>query len=301
MSIWQSKSWWEMLVKSGQAEKIFDVWGIQVEKRKVSMWEYWLFILGVDFGYFEAEGELIELCKKENCLFVQVENINYNLFPLLLKRGLGGIMKKWYYKKFITPYTAVIDLEKSEEDILKEMKPKGRYNIKLAVKKGIIVKEVDKNRENIEEFYNLMLETTSRDKFAGNSLEFYEEFLNTLENSSLLLAYKDEKVISAWIFIFWKEVAIYYYWASTSDRAYRNLMAPYLLQWEAIKKAQNNWIKTYDFLGIATPGETGSSLAWVTDFKLKLTKDIRKVSDSYIFVNKKLKYCLITFLRKLKK
>jgi lipid II:glycine glycyltransferase (peptidoglycan interpeptide bridge formation enzyme) len=40
-----------------------------------------------------------------------------------------------YYKKFITPYTALIDLEKTEEDILADMKPKGRYNIKLAKKK----------------------------------------------------------------------------------------------------------------------------------------------------------------------
>jgi len=40
-----------------------------------------------------------------------------------------------HYKKFITPHTAVIDLEKSEEEILANMKPKGRYNIRLAEKK----------------------------------------------------------------------------------------------------------------------------------------------------------------------
>jgi lipid II:glycine glycyltransferase (peptidoglycan interpeptide bridge formation enzyme) len=45
------------------------------------------------------------------------------------------------------------------------MKPKGRYNIKLATKKGVEVKEVEKIDENIEKYYNLMLETTSRDNF----------------------------------------------------------------------------------------------------------------------------------------
>jgi lipid II:glycine glycyltransferase (peptidoglycan interpeptide bridge formation enzyme) len=44
-------------------------------------------------------------------------------------------LKQGYYKKFITPYTAVINLEKSEEEILARMKPKGRYNIRLSEKK----------------------------------------------------------------------------------------------------------------------------------------------------------------------
>jgi lipid II:glycine glycyltransferase (peptidoglycan interpeptide bridge formation enzyme) len=43
--------------------------------------------------------------------------------------------KTGYYKKFIPPYTAIIDLTKTEDEILAGMKPKGRYNIRLAEKK----------------------------------------------------------------------------------------------------------------------------------------------------------------------
>jgi lipid II:glycine glycyltransferase (peptidoglycan interpeptide bridge formation enzyme) len=79
------------------------------------------------------------------------------------------------------------------------------------------------------------------------------------------------------------------------------LMSPYLLQWTAILLWKENKSKFYDFLGIATPWDKKSSLAGVTDFKLKFTQDIRKVSEAYIWVNRNWKYCLIKFLKKLKK
>jgi lipid II:glycine glycyltransferase (peptidoglycan interpeptide bridge formation enzyme) len=147
----------------------------------------------------------------------------------------------------------------------------------------------------------LMLETTSRDNFAWNSLEYYSNFLNGLEKSKLILAKKDWIVIAWGIFIFDLELSIYYYWASTSDKEYRNLMAPYLVQWEAIKYSKSIKSKLYDFLWVATPWDENSSLSGVTDFKKKMTKDIREVSNSYIYINKKMKYLIMSFLRKLKR
>jgi lipid II:glycine glycyltransferase (peptidoglycan interpeptide bridge formation enzyme) len=50
---------------------------------------------------------------------------------------------------------------------------------------------VEKTEENIKAYYNLMIETTSRDNFSGNNLEYYKIFLNSLDNSKLILAKKD--------------------------------------------------------------------------------------------------------------
>ena len=301
MSIWQTKVWGEMLIKSKQAEKIFEIDWVFVEKRKVSMWEYWLFVVGLkSFISKEINEKLIDLTKKEKALFLQIESINYKK-EMFFDEKVFKRWKPWFYKKFITPYTAVIDLTKTEEDILREMKPKGRYNIRLAEKKGVVVKMVEKTDENIKQFYDLMMETTSRDSFSGNTFEFYKIFLDSLKDSKLILAYKNEKVIVAWIFVFHKNTAIYYYGASSSDKEYRNLMSPYLLQWKAIKYAKEKKCKIYDFLWVATPWDARSTLLWVTGFKMKLTKDIRWVSDSYIFINKKIKYSVISILRKLKK
>jgi lipid II:glycine glycyltransferase (peptidoglycan interpeptide bridge formation enzyme) len=213
---------------------------------------------------------------------------------------IQGKWKKWFYKKFITPYTVIIDLTQTEDEILARMKQKGRYNIRLAEKKWIEVKEVEKIKNNVQIFYNLMQETTTRDGFYWNNFDYYFEFINRLENSKLLFASFEWKVISAWIFVYSEDIAIYYYGASTSDEKFRNLMAPYLLQWNAILIWKKLNCKIYDFLWVATPWDKNSKLAWVTDFKMKFTQDIRKVSESLIFVNKKWKYWIIQGLRKFK-
>ncbi len=311
MSLWQTKKWWEMLELSRQVDKLFYIDDFLIEKRKVAMWEYGFFILWVDKKIENKTIEkIIDLAKKQKVLFVQIETLDYKT-PLSnsLPKGERIATKKinnknfinWYYKKFITPYTALIDLEKTTDEMLANMKPKWRYNIRLSEKKWVVAKVYQKTEKNIKSFYYLMKETTSRDWFFWNNLEYYKTFLKTLDNSKLILAEIDGKIIAWGIFIFDKQVSIYYYWASTSEKKYRNLMAPYAVQWEAIKYAKKYPSKLYDFLWIASPDEKNSSLAWVTDFKLKLTKETKKVSESFIFINKKFKYKIIQFLRRLKK
>ncbi len=299
MSIWQTKFWQEMLLNSKQIEKIIEKNNIFIEKRSIWLWQFWLFILWFNETNIDNKtlNELKSICKVENSLFLQIETINYkeNTFFLIPE------FEKSYYKKFITPFTAVIDLNLGLDDILSKMKPKWRYNIKLAEKKWVKVLEANKTRENVEIFYNLMLDTTSRDNFNWNSLDYYISFLNHIEDSKLFIAYFEDKPISAGIFTYVWEEAIYYYGASTSDINYRNLMSPYLLQWTAICKAKELNCKIYDFLWVATPWEENSHLQWVTDFKSKFTANIINVSESYIFINNKFKYNLLQLLRKIKR
>jgi lipid II:glycine glycyltransferase (peptidoglycan interpeptide bridge formation enzyme) len=297
MSIWQSNPWKNLVLKSYQASDVFEIDWIIIEKRSIWFWKYWLFSLWIENIQKLDEEKLINLCKKEKCLFIQLETFWIdNKINLELKK-----FKEWYYKKFITPYTALIDLSKSKEEILSEMKPKWRYNIGLAKKKWVQVFEVEKSKENIKIFYNLMLETTSRDWFYWNTFEYYENFLEIIPWSALIFTKFWDKILSAWIFVFDKDISIYYYWASTSNKNYRNLMAPYLMQWFAIEKSLEIWSKYYDFLWVSTPWDKKSHLMWVTDFKLKFTSDIRKVSESYMWVNNKFLYKLLTIIKNLKR
>ncbi len=323
MSIWQTQYWQEMLVHSGQTEEFFELDGVLIEKRKVSLWEYGLFIVGLesqDVGV-KFEKRLVKLCKKEKCLFIQVETLDYSLYPsdislnegdpiaspsprgtewLTETRGseIGGF-KNWHYKKFIPPYTVVVDLTQTEEEILAAMKQKGRYNIRLAEKKWVVVEQVEKNAYNAKIYYELMNLTTSRNNFAWNTQKYYEDFLENIEDSQLFFAYYEEQVIAAGIFVYEGDTAIYYYGASNNE--YRKVMAPHLLQWKAIEHAKKRGCKIYDFLGVAWPDEENSSLAGVTKFKMQLSPDRRKVSEGYIFVNKKFKYSLIQILKKIRK
>ena len=179
------------------------------------------------------------------------------------------------------------------------MKPKGRYNIKLARKKWVVVEQMDSHIWNITKFHKLMSETTARDSFAGNTLEYYKVFLESLENAQMFFAYHEQEIIAAGIFVVEGDVMTYYYGASSNHK--RNLMAPYLLQWTAIEHAMKRGWKIYDFLGVAGDDEVNSSLSWVTDFKMKLSPKKTLVSGSSLYVNNKWKYILISLLRKLKK
>lgn len=296
--IWQTENWKKLLVKTNQVDKIIQLDNFSVEKRSLWLGQFWLFILGFSWCIDSKISEkLIKLCKKEEALFIQIETNNYEEINILAENNFN----EWFYKKFITPYTAVIDLTKNIEDILSEMKPKWRYNIKVAAKKDIVVKIVEKSEKNISDFYSIMNETTSRDNFSWNTLEYYSKFLHIISESELILAYKDWIVIAWGIFVFSKEETIYYYWASTSRKEYRNLMAPYAVQFLAIQEAKNRKSKIYDFLWIATPWDINSELSWVTDFKLKLTKDSRAVSQSFIWINKRFHYTVLVLIRKIKK
>lgn len=297
-SIWQTKSWQEMLKKSNQIEKIIEIDNIFIEKRSLWFGQFWLFILWISNDLDkEVLVKIKDICKKEKALFLQIENLDYWQENFLI---IDKNFKKKYYKKFITPFTAVIDLKQKTDEILSKMKPKWRYNIRLAEKKWVEVLEVKKTKENINIFYNLMKETTSRDNFSGNNFSYYKIFLENIEESKLIFADYQGKIISAGIFTYVWKIAIYYYGASTSKKKYRNLMAPYLVQWKAIQIWKEKWCKIYDFLWVASPLEKQSPLAWVTDFKGKFTKDFRQVSESYIFINNKIIYFLFNFLRKIK-
>ncbi len=304
-----------MLKKSEQTSDFFELNTIKtkkktyVEKRSIWFWEYGLFVIWYWLEEFTKSqekkifSELINICKKENCLFVQIESISYDNSKkdlLNTEKNNDKFFKKWYYKKFITPFTALVDLKKTNEEILENMKQKWRYNIKLAEKKWVRVYMAEKNDENIEKFYNLILETTNRNKFSWNTFKYYKTLLKTIDHSKLILAKKDEEIISGWIFIFDKEISIYYYWASTSKEKYRNIMSPYLVQWEAIKYAKSIGCKIYDLMWVSDPDSKNCKLKKVSDFKNKLTKDIRKVSGSKMYIHKKVKYFFIIFLRKIK-
>lgn len=167
--------------------------------------------------------------------------------------------------------TLVLDLTTSPDQLLKDMKSKGRYNIKVAQKHNVKIRisEPSQLSRDSEVFYQLLTQTTGRDGFSGHPRRFYEEMLTTLgpEHSKLYLAEYEGKPVAAIITTYFKDTATYYFGASSNE--FRHTMAPYLLQWQAILDAQKAGYKKYDFLGIAPEGEPGHHLAGVSDFKLK--------------------------------
>ncbi len=172
---------------------------------------------------------------------------------------------------FQPQHSLAVDLRGSEEEILAQMKQKGRYNIRLAEKKGVKIlrsSEADL-AANVSEFYRLLTETTERDGFSGHKEGYYLRMLEVLgDKADLYLAEWEGKVIAGAIVTYFGDVATYYYGVSSNE--FRSVMAPYSLHWEAMKEAKGRGFEWYDLFGIAPAGEEkGHSWEGVTEFKRK--------------------------------
>jgi lipid II:glycine glycyltransferase (peptidoglycan interpeptide bridge formation enzyme) len=173
------------------------------------------------------------------------------------------------------PDTVILNLDDSEEAILDAMKPKWRYNIRLAEKKGVTIRRADE--EGLETFYNLFQTTAKRDGIAIHGIEYYKtlfshcksypdsDYPDPAQHISLYLAEHEGEAISSVIVLFRGKEAVYLYGASADHK--RNLMAPYALQWQAIRDTKAANCSSYDFFGIPPNEDPNHPMAGLYRFK----------------------------------
>lgn len=148
----------------------------------------------------------------------------------------------------------VIDLTGSEDHIFAAMKPKTRYNIRLAQRKGVQV--FNSSLEMLPSFYQLYLQTAKRNGFPPATyhhfVALFSAFASDPESSDIifLFAQKDQDILAGAIVVISGRRAIYLFGASSNEQ--RNLMVPYMLHWEAIKLARAKGCVTYD-MGSVSP------------------------------------------------
>ena len=137
---------------------------------------------------------------------------------------------------------------KSEAELMAGFSAKLRYNIRLAQRRGVSVREG--TREDLPAFYELMRETARRDRFLARPLEYFQRIWDEMgpEHMTLLLAYFQDEPIAGAISIFYGDKTWYAYGAS-SDR-HRSVMPNYLLQWEMIRRAAARGDGVYDLRGV---------------------------------------------------
>jgi len=156
-------------------------------------------------------------------------------------------------KPLFTKYTFQLDLQKTEEQLLADMKPKTRYNIRVAQKHGVeIIK--DNSPEAFEEYLKLTAETTKRQKFYAHTADYHRQMWETMRSSDiahLFLAKYQGQALAAYIFFIFNKILYYPYGAST--REYREVMPTYALFWEAIKFGQKMGCKLFDMWGSLGP------------------------------------------------
>lgn len=232
--------------------------------------------------------ELRKIGKQYNCIFIQLEpNIFVSPASEQTMRSLGLVPSA---HPLFTKYTFHIDLTKSEEELLKQMHQKTRYNIKVAQKHGVVVEE-ENTHEAFETYWKLTQETTKRQQFYAHSKRYHrmqwETLPHTLEHnalsSHLLFAKYQGKPLTAWIVFVFKDTLYYPYGASSS--AHREVMHSTLMMWEAMRFGKNHGLKTFDLWGAAAPN-TPSSDPWFgfTQFKERFGPERVEFVGSYDLV-----------------
>ena len=170
------------------------------------------------------------------------------------------------------PDTVVLDLSLPEEEILQAMKPKWRYNVRLSEKKGVRIRRA--GEEELPVFYALFQETSRRDGIAIHSLDYYRTLFSLCREHPpgryapdirLYIASVEGDDLSAIITLF-RDTQGYYLYGASSDRK-RNLMAPYGLQWQAIRDAKAAGCLEYDLFGIPPWDDPGHPMAGLYRFK----------------------------------
>ncbi len=155
------------------------------------------------------------------------------------------------YRQVIQPmYVFRIHLNgRSEEEVLASFNQKTRYNIRLAIKKGVTVREGKK--EDLKKIYPIMQETGLRDDYGIRPLSYFEKMYDCMTEKymKIFIAEYEGEPIAFVIPIIYGDKVWYLYGASSNK--HRNLMPNYLLQWEMIKLAINNKCNIYDFRGVS--------------------------------------------------
>jgi lipid II:glycine glycyltransferase (peptidoglycan interpeptide bridge formation enzyme) len=206
------------------------------------------------------------------------------------------------------PDTTVLDLSKSEEEILAGMKNKWRYNVRLAVKKNVSVESHDASEEDFgryfDIFYSLFETTSKRDGVSFHDKKYYTDLLKMSaadKNNpkvTLYLAKHEDDYLAGIITLFCSGEAVYLYGASGNIK--RNLMPAYLLQWTAIRDAKKYGCPYYDFYGMPPAADEKHPMHGLYLFKTGFGGKIIHRPGSYDYVLKNNWYAFYSAAEKLR-
>ncbi len=228
--ILQSPQWGEFRKKTPNVKAVLKVGGCQIFIHKIPHLPWSVAYLPRPEKLDNLK-EIEQACKKEKAIFLKIEpinpipNIQYSISNPVLPR-----------------HTIYIDLTQSEEKLLANMHEKTRYNIRLAEKKAVKVTE----GENLQDFLLLLSKTEARQGFYSHPRDYYKTLWETLRPVKMVYILSAGSM-AAIMLLAYKETLYYAY--GGSDPKYKDMMAPNLLHWEAMKLGKKMGCKVYDLWG----------------------------------------------------
>lgn len=215
-------------------------------------------------------GQLKLLAKENKSMFVKVEPLADSIMEILFPHGFKISRKNIQPKK-----TVILDLDKSEEELLSDMHHKTRYNIKVAEKHNIILEPIS----DFEAFWSLLNKTANRQKFSTHPKKYYKKMLDFFNKdgdikTQLFSAMFEGRPIAGALMLTYKDTAHYLHGGSDYD--HRQLMAPYAMHWGLIQEMKRQGFRYYDF-----GGSEGDKWPSLTRFKLGFGGQVTEYPGSF--------------------
>lgn len=174
------------------------------------------------------------------------------------------------YSNILPSNTVFLNLSQDTDVLLRRMKPKTRYNIGLARRKGVTVRSM--GLEGMDIWYRLYEETAARNRLLLNDIKYFKAVLSAKADDTdspaevrLLVAEYKSNPLAAMFLVITGNRGSYLYGASSSE--HRNLMATYALQWEAICISKASGCTEYDMFGVSPTPDPNHPMYGLYKFK----------------------------------
>lgn len=238
---------------------------------------------------------LTEKAKEEKCIFVKIEP-NSEKF----NKPHGFDVRKG--ERMFAYATFLIDLKKSEEELLSSMHPKTRYNIRLAQRKGVIVK-VGHTQKMFEEFLILFKETEKRHNFFNHPDNYYRTLFSIFSDSKMVeiaTGYFEREPLASMMLLLYKDTLFYPYGGST--HLYKEKMAFNLVFWEAILLGKKRGCHYLDLWNCLAPEQETPDHPWYGfhRFKKGFGGELVRFCGAYDLVLNPYLYPLVLLANKLR-
>lgn len=275
----------------------------QLDLHKIPFTNYFVgYLPKGDFPDKELAQALTQIAKENHCAFIKVEpNVPLSIINLQSSEIDERFIKS--PKPLFTKHNFILDLTKSDDEILKNMHQKFRYNIKVAQKHGVIVEERTDD-EALEIHLKLYFDTTSRQSYHGHDKNYHQKVWQTLKKAGIirvLIAFYTNPETQAkiplcsWMLFNFKDT-FYYPYGGSSD-LHKNVMASNLVAWEAIKLGKKLGLKKLDLWGAVGP-DTPKNHPWqgFHRFKSQMGGELVEYIGSYDLILNKPLYWLFTLI-----
>jgi len=275
---------------------------IQILKKKTFLGWIWYCPKGPGLTSFSGKfwpdliKSLSEAGRKNNAFILKIEPEVIETEEEIKNYTALGLVKSKDDLQFKA--TIFVDLGKSEEEILASFKPKTRYNIRVAQKHGISVRE-DNSEKGMEILYGLFSATGKRAGFFLRPKEYYCGYWQKCVESGMgkifIAEFQNEPLAALFAYQLGKKI---WYKDGGSSGKFREYMAPYALQWETIRWAKGHGYESYDLVAVPPKNQLNEKnpLWGLYKFKSGFNPDITEFTGCLDLAIKKRQYYIWTKL-----